>query len=172
MLPGQFRMDLFYRLNVFPLTVPPLRERREDIPLLVAKFLADQARAQGRTFTRVSEDGMRLLMDYHWPGNIRELQNVIERAAILARDQVVPIAPHLVASGIAGAAGDLPATGAGASAQEEAFVPLAENEARYIRKVLEHTGWAIAGHGGAAEILDLPASTLRSRMKKLGIRRG
>ena len=168
---GDFRMDLFYRLNVFPLNVPPLRERREDIPLLVAKFLADQARAQGRAFSRVSEDGMQLLMDYHWPGNIRELQNVIERAAILARDQVVPIAPHLVYSGINAPPELADPASADAAGRDEDFVSLAESEARYIRRVLDHTGWAIAGRGGAAEILDLPASTLRSRMKKLGIER-
>jgi len=168
---GGFRMDLFYRLNVFPLLVPPLRERREDIPLLVAKFLADQARAQGRAFSRVSEDGMALLMAYHWPGNIRELQNVIERAAILARDQVVPIAPYLVDSGIGGVSPGLSAHHASTAAQPEHFTTLADNEARYIRQVLEHTKWTIAGRGGAAEILDLPASTLRSRMKKLGISR-
>ncbi len=167
---GTFRMDLFYRLNVFPLTIPPLRDRREDIPLLVAKFLSDQARAQGRSFSRVSEDGMRLLLSYHWPGNIRELQNVIERAAILARDQVVPIAPHLVDSGI-----NLPSEPRDGTLDEppskDNLVSLAENEARYIRRVLQHTGWMIGGKGGAAEILDLPASTLRSRMKKLGIDR-
>ena len=167
---GTFRMDLYYRLNVFPLHVPPLRERREDIPLLVAKFLSDQARAQGRVFSRVSEDGMELLMAYHWPGNIRELQNVIERAAILARDQVVPIAPHLVGSGIGAAADWGPAEAVEPAAADE-FVTLAESEASYIRRVLEYTGWTIAGRGGAAEILDLPASTLRSRMKKLGIER-
>jgi len=168
---GDFRMDLFYRLNVFPLTVPPLRERREDIPLLVGKFLADQARAQGRTFSRVSEDGMRVLMSYHWPGNIRELQNVIERAAILARDHVVSIAPHLVYSGI-NAPADLVTRGATEEpGGDEEFVSLAENEARYIRRVLDHTDWAIAGRGGAAEVLGLPASTLRSRMKKLGVER-
>ncbi|MGB5651330.1 MAG: sigma 54-interacting transcriptional regulator [Sedimenticolaceae bacterium] len=168
---GSFRMDLFYRLNVFPLTVPPLRDRREDIPLLVAKFLSDQARSLGRTFSRVSEDGMGLLMAYHWPGNIRELQNVIERAAILARDKVVPIAPHLVNSGI-NVALEPPAAVTDRKEEEpDKLVPLAENEARYIRRVLDHTGWAIAGKGGAAEILDLPASTLRSRMKKLGVER-
>ena len=169
---GTFRMDLFYRLNVFPLTIPPLRERRDDIPLLVAKFLSDQARAQGRTFSRVSEDGMQLLLTYHWPGNIRELQNVIERAAILARDKVVPIAPHLVHSGI-NASPEAAADGTGEPEplDDGQFVSLAENEARYIRRVLEYTGWAIAGKGGAAEILDLPASTLRSRMKKLGVER-
>ncbi len=169
---GTFRMDLFYRLNVFPLTVPPLRERRDDIPLLVAKFLSDQARAQGRSFTRVSEDGMQLLMSYHWPGNIRELQNVIERAAILARDKVVPIAPHLVHSGINPA---IETAGTEAVETEpldgSSFVSLAENEAHYIRRVLNYTGWTIAGKGGAAEILDLPGSTLRSRMKKLGVER-
>jgi PAS domain S-box-containing protein len=168
---GTFRMDLFYRLNVFPLTVPPLRERSEDIPLLVNKFLSDQARAQGRAFSRVSEDGMRLLMAYHWPGNIRELQNVIERAAILARDKVVPIAPHLVNSGISASGEVTVIPGTPEPQMRDDFVPLAENEARYIRRVLEHTGWAVAGKGGAAEILDLPASTLRSRMKKLGIER-
>ena len=165
---GSFRMDLFYRLNVFPLTVPPLRDRREDIPLLVTKFLADQARAQGRVFSRIAEDGMQLLMAYHWPGNIRELQNVIERAAILARDKIVPIAPHLVNSGIANSAERAQVSPA-APTNGDTFVSLAENEARYIRRVLDHTEWAIAGRGGAAEILDLPASTLRSRMKKLGI---
>ena len=165
---GSFRMDLFYRLNVFPLTVPPLRDRREDIPLLVTKFLADQARAQGRAFSRIAEDGMQLLMAYHWPGNIRELQNVIERAAILARDKIVPIAPHLVNSGIANSAERTQVSPA-APTNGDTFVSLAENEARYIRRVLDHTEWAIAGRGGAAEILDLPASTLRSRMKKLGI---
>lgn len=171
---GLFRMDLFYRLNVFPLTVPPLRERREDIPLLVGKFLSDQARAQSRTFTRISEDGMKLLMTYHWPGNIRELQNVIERAAILARDQVVPIAPHLVDSGIplnTLAHVDGPPGEALTEGGERGFETLAENEKHYIRRILQHTGWVIAGKGGAAEILDLPASTLRSRMKKLGIER-
>jgi PAS domain S-box-containing protein len=168
---GRFRMDLFYRLNVFPLTLPPLRERREDIPLLVAKFLADQARAQGRSFTRLSEDGMRLLLDYHWPGNIRELQNVIERAAILARDKVVPIAPHLVHSGIGAPAEAQSTRTQAAAAAAPQLTSLAENEARYIRQVLEHTGWAVAGRGGAAEILGLPASTLRSRMKKLCIER-
>ncbi|MCG6967288.1 MAG: sigma 54-interacting transcriptional regulator [Chromatiaceae bacterium] len=168
---GTFRMDLFYRLNVFPLSVPPLRDRAGDIPLLVAKFLSDQARAQGRTFNRVSEDGMRLLTSYHWPGNIRELQNVIERAAILARDQVVPIAPHMVYSGI-NVPSELAASTLQGAGDAGELVSLAENETRYIRQVLEQTGWAIAGKGGAAEILDLPASTLRSRMKKLGITRG
>lgn len=164
---GNFRMDLFYRLNVFPLTVPPLRERREDIPLLVKKFLADQSRALGREFSRVSEESLQRLETYHWPGNIRELQNVIERAAILARDQVVTIPADLVRSSDDTGAGDEPSS----AVTKPHFETLAANEAAYIRRVLEHTRGAIAGKGGAAEILDLPASTLRSRMKKLGIQR-
>ena len=163
---GEFRMDLFYRLNVFPLQVPPLRERREDIPLLVNKFLADQSRILARQFKRVSDEGMHLLDQYHWPGNIRELQNVIERAAILARDQVISIAPDLVHSDI-GNRGLSDAT----ALSNDAFITLAENEASHILRVLQHTHWMIAGKGGAAEILDLPASTLRSRMKKLSIER-
>jgi len=164
---NKFRMDLFYRLNVFPLYVPPLRERREDIPLLVRKFLHDEGRRLGREFNRVSEESLRLLQNYHWPGNIRELQNVIERSAILAQDPVVSIAPDLVRSNpSANIEHD-----ARAVAQDGGFSTLAENESAYIRHVLEHTHWLIAGKGGAAEILGMPASTLRSRMKKLGIAR-
>jgi len=161
---GDFRMDLYYRLNVFPLMVPPLRERRGDIPLLVRKFLRDQSRALGRSFSRLSEESLQLLESYRWPGNIRELQNVIERAAILARDQVVIVSPNLLRSD----------GSAGADASREGhqgFRSLAENEAAYIQRVLEHTRGMIAGKGGAAEILGLPASTLRSRMKKLGVER-
>ena len=164
---GEFRMDLYYRLNVFPLSVPPLRERREDIPLLVKKFLRDQSRALGREFSRISEESLQLLEGYHWPGNIRELQNVVERSAILARDQVVTIAPDLVRSDIASNTGGGTRAGEG----DAGFRSLAQNEAAYILRVLEHTNWMVAGKSGAADILDLPASTLRSRMKKLGIER-
>ncbi len=168
-----FRMDLFYRLNVFPLTVPPLRQRKEDIALLVNKFLIDQSRALGREFSRISDDAMELLRDYHWPGNIRELQNVIERAAIIAQDKVVSITPNLVNSGISANSIDSGnAEGSDRTTPErDRFTSLAANEAAYIHQVLEHTHWMIAGKGGAAEILDLPASTLRSRMKKLGVER-
>jgi len=164
-----FRMDLFYRLNVFPLSVPPLRERREDIPLLVKKFLRDQANRLGREFNRVSEESLQLLESYHWPGNIRELQNVIERAAILARDPVVFIAPDQLLGDRAESAGGKPPPTEDGDPSD--FRSLAENEAAYIIRVLEHTNWMVAGKGGAADILDLPASTLRSRMKKLGIKR-
>jgi len=162
---NKFRMDLFYRLNVFPLYVPPLRERREDIPLLVRKFLREEGRRLGREFNRVSEESLHLLQDYHWPGNIRELQNVIQRSAILAQDPVVSIAPDLVKSNLSANID----RDARVTAKEGGFSTLAENESTYIRRVLEHTNWLIAGKGGAAEILGMPASTLRSRMKKLGI---
>lgn len=163
---GTFRMDLYYRLNVFPVQVPPLRERHDDIPLLVAKFLDDQARALGRPFSRVAADSMRLLVQYDWPGNIRELQNMIERAAILARDHVVSIDPILLRGGLTTTTA-VPEPGN----VHDKLPTLAENEANHIRRVLAHTHGAVAGKDGAAEILALPASTLRSRMKKLGIER-
>ena len=164
---GEFRLDLFFRLNVFPLTLPPLRDRREDIPLLAAKFLADQGRFLGKQLAGFTEGAIQLLQGYRWPGNIRELQNVVERAAIVATGPIVDIRPSMLESGFGGAsAGQAP------SGQDAAdLCSLAEAESRYIRRVLEHTGWAVAGHGGAAEILGLPESTLRSRMKKLGIGR-
>ncbi len=168
---GMFRMDLFYRLNVFPLRVPPLRERKDDIPLLVEKFLSDQSRALGKPLERVSDEAMTRLMEYHWPGNIRELQNVLERAAILTRAPVVDIGAELVQSGISSPGTVNANTEPQFSNDTNKLPTLAENEAQYLRHVLEHTRWMIAGKGGAADILDLPASTLRSRMKKLGIER-
>ncbi len=163
---GKFRMDLFYRLNVFPLTVPPLRERKSDIPLLLAKFLSRLSKKLGKPLKGVSEVSMELLMDYDWPGNIRELQNVIERSAILARSDIIDIDDALV-----------PVTCSQvvmAHDNETArprFKTLAENEKDYIISVLEKLNWVIGGKKGAAEVLDIPSSTLRSRMKKLGIER-
>ncbi|MCU0767710.1 MAG: sigma 54-interacting transcriptional regulator [Gammaproteobacteria bacterium] len=164
---GEFRLDLFFRLNVFPLTLPPLRERREDIPLLAAKFLGDQARFLGKQLTGLTDGAIRLLQGYRWPGNIRELQNVVERAAIVAAGPIVDIRPSMLESGFGAAAPGQ------AQAEQDGgdLCSLAEAESRYIRRVLEHTGWAVAGRGGAAEILGLPESTLRSRMKKLRIER-
>ena len=169
---GLFREDLYFRINVFPLHCPPLSSRREDIPLLATTFLKRFAAAKNKSIASFADKAIDKLLRYSFPGNIRELQNVIERAAILARDKVVPIAPHLVHSGInpATETADTEPTASNPN-NGDRFVSLAENEAHYIRRVLEHTGWMIAGKGGAAEILDLPASTLRSRMKKLGVER-
>jgi len=164
---GEFRLDLFFRLNVFPLTLPPLRERREDIPLLAAKFLADQGRFLGKQLTGFTEGGIDLLQGYRWPGNIRELQNVVERAAIVAAGPLVDIRPSMLESGF----GASPASQAPPEPDAGELHTLAEAESRYIRRVLERTGWAVAGRGGAADILGMPESTLRSRMKKLGIER-
>jgi PAS domain S-box-containing protein len=164
---GQFRLDLYYRLNVFPITLPPLRERREDIPLLAAKFLADQARTLGKELRGLTPAALRLAESYDWPGNIRELQNVIERAAILATGATVDIPASLVVSGSA----PRQTSRLNGQAPDGPLATLAEAEALHIRRTLEHTGWLIAGRGGAAELLGVPESTLRSRMKKLGIRR-
>jgi PAS domain S-box-containing protein len=163
---GGFRLDLYYRLNVFPILLPPLRERRDDIPLLAGKFLADQGRSLGKELTGLTAAAVRLIQSYDWPGNIRELQNVIERAAILATGPVVDIPPSLVTSGTPHRASRGPK-----GLVEDEPVTLAAAEAQHIRRILERTGWAVAGPAGAAQLLGVPESTLRSRMKKLGIKR-
>ncbi len=153
-----FREDLFYRLNVVPLLVPPLRERREDIPLLVQHFLAKFGKRLGKRFEAVDADTLRRLAAYTWPGNIRELQNVIERAVVLSAGPAVSIDDRL------GPADGETAPGRSACTLEEA-------ERAHLRYVLEQTRWTIEGKDGAAAVLGLKPSTLRSRMRKLGIRR-
>jgi PAS domain S-box-containing protein len=155
---GTFRADLFYRLNVFPLALPLLRERREDIPALVEYFARRYAARYGKRIERVPARTLSVLKAYDWPGNVRELQHVVERAVILARG------PEL----------DLPS-----GLQQTTSAPpvpskvptLEEVERAHIIKVLEDTGWRVSGRTGAAELLGLPPTTLESRMKKLGIRR-
>jgi len=155
---GSFRADLFYRLNVFPLEVPALRERREDIPLLVNFFLSRLGKSLGKEVRGVSQKAMESLTRYSWPGNIRELQNVIERAVVLAKGPVVPIDESMLRA---------------AEALEDASsLDTLENvERRHILQALEETRWVIHGKKGAAEILGINPSTLRSRMEKLGIKR-
>jgi DNA-binding NtrC family response regulator len=157
---GAFRSDLYYRLNVFPIDVPPLRRRREDIPLLINHFLAVLARKLGRRFKGVDAMSMMRLQAYQWPGNIRELQNIIERAAVTAAGEVVQV-PALEAPAI------LPQDGSGAGALRT----LEDVEKEHIREVLKLTEWIIEGRRGAAGILGMEPSTLRYRMQKLGIRR-
>lgn len=154
---GRFRSDLFYRLNVFPIYVPPLRERREDIPLLAGHFLRIHAKKTGRTFQAIPEEEMRKLMEYEWPGNVRELENVIERGVILSNGPYFRV-PEL-------------GTGHPGPHASKGHLTLRDYERLYILRTLEGTGWKIRGPGGAAEILDIHPSTLRSRMKKLGLRR-
>jgi formate hydrogenlyase transcriptional activator len=155
---GIFRADLYYRLNVFQLEVPALRERPEDIPLLVNFFLSRFAKSLGKEVRGVSQQSMENLSRYSWPGNIRELQNVMERAVVLAKGPVVQVDDSLLRA-------DEPA---GASS----FIDTLENnERQHILRALGETKWVIHGKKGAAEILGINPSTLRSRMEKLGIKK-
>jgi PAS domain S-box-containing protein len=152
---GGFREDLWYRLNVFPITVPPLRERRDDIPLLVEAFAKMFAKKHGKTISAIAPSAMRTLTDYPWPGNVRELANVIERAMVNTEGPTLRLADHLTRPGAA----ELP------SGRQT----LEELERQYILRVLKQTGWRIEGPKGAARILGLNPSTLRTRMAKLKI---
>ena len=152
---GRFRADLLYRLNVFPLEVPALRERRTDIPQLVAFFLDRLAKKLGKPLTGVSRGSLERLVAYPWPGNVRELQNVIERSAIVSPGPLVEIPLELVAT---------PASAPSAQTLEDL-------EREHIASVLRGTGGVIEGPRGAAGVLGLHPNTLRSRMKKLGIER-
>jgi formate hydrogenlyase transcriptional activator len=152
---GTFREDLFYRLNVFPIEVPPLRERAEDIPLLVWRFVEEFSATLGKRIEAISKDSMVALQQYSWPGNIRELRNVVERAMIVATGKRLSLPVPL----------GTPATAA------RRPVKLADLEKEHIRVVLEATGWRIRGSGGAAERLGLKATTLETRMAKLGLKR-
>jgi PAS domain S-box-containing protein len=154
---GRFREDLFYRLNVFPITVPPLRDRAEDISLLVPFFVEKASKRLGKSIEQVPESIVQKLKDYSWPGNVRELENVIERAVINSSG------PKLrLADGLARPARDqIPPP----------LKSLQETEKNHILRVLQKTGWRIEGAKGAALILDMKPSTLRGRMRKLGIQK-
>jgi len=155
---GRFRMDLYYRLNVVPLNVPPLRERVSDIPLLVEHLLRKAALRLGKRFVGTSPQTMQRLVRYRWPGNVRELENVIERAAILTHGTVIEI-------------DDLPKTDQTEAIESKDAVTLEDLERSHIVSVLQKTRWYISGKRGAAAILGLNPSTLRSRMQRLGVRR-
>lgn len=154
---GRFRQDLWYRINVFPITLPPLRQRKEDIPLLVSTFVAKLSKRMGKVIRKVPEKVMDELQNYDWPGNIRELENIIERAVISSEGPVLTLADRLVAR---------PSPSAQAAAKS-----LESLEREHIVGVLEETRWKIEGKDGAAVVLGLNPSTLRGRMRKLGIRR-
>jgi formate hydrogenlyase transcriptional activator len=153
---GRFRQDLYYRLNVFPITVPPLRQRKEDIPLLVQAFIERYSRKLGKQITSISKETMKALQNYPWPGNVRELESIIERAVILCSGPVLQLADKLEIS-------SLPLS--------SAVRTLEEMERNQIFKTLSETRWRINGKNGAAVILGLHPSTLRARMHKLGILR-
>jgi formate hydrogenlyase transcriptional activator len=160
----KFRSDLFYRLSVFPISVPPLRERTEDIPFLVSHFAQHFARLMKKSIDTISTETMNALIRYPWPGNIRELQNVIERALILSRsrDLKVPLADLQ---------GRLPENGKIENGKKNGPATLKEMERQHILSVLEQTGWVLAGPNGAAAKLGLKRSTLQFRIRRLGITR-
>jgi formate hydrogenlyase transcriptional activator len=154
---SEFRSDLYYRLNVFPVPLPPLRVRREDIPALVQHFVEIYARRMDKQIEHIPPETMAALSSYHWPGNIRELQNFIERSVILSSGNVLcpPLASLLSA----------------AETESLEAVTLEDAERDHIRKILEQTRWVVAGPNGAAARLGIKRSTLYFRMQKLGISR-
>ncbi len=167
---GRFREDLFYRLNVFPIWLPPLRDRTDDIPLLVWAFVKEFGRTLGKSIDTIPRATMDALKQYAWPGNIRELRNVIERAMIVSDGRTLEIELPFLAGG-------RPPMPAASAARPEPAEPasdgltLAESQRRHILAVLERTGWRVSGKNGAAALLGLKPTTLESRMAKLGIKR-
>jgi len=154
---GEFRSDLYYRLNVFPVQLPPLRERREDIPALVSHFVEIYGRRMSRQIEHIPATTMSALTSYQWPGNIRELQNLIERAVILSNDGVLP--------------NPLPAGPTSGNSASAAATTLKDSERILILRTLESVGWVIGGPKGAASQLGLKRTTLIHKMQKLGISR-
>lgn len=155
-----FREDLYYRLNVFPLTTPPLRERIEDLPLLVYFLIEKFAKRLGKKIEGISTKSLQRLRSYQWPGNIRELENVIERAIILADGPMIEVDADMLSGS---SELELDASQAGNSNSLEAV------ERQHILAMLQQTNWVIEGPNGAAKLLDMHPSTLRYRMNKLSI---
>jgi formate hydrogenlyase transcriptional activator len=162
-----FRADLFYRLNVFPIVLPPLRDRREDIPLLVRHFARQFARRMNRAIDTIPSETMSVLVAYHWPGNIRELQNLVERAVILSTGAVLNVPLRdLQSQSQTGVSTNTPVNG-----MPRKIETLENMERRHVLDALEATDWVVGGPRGAAVLLGLKRSTLQVRMEKLGIRR-
>jgi transcriptional regulator with GAF, ATPase, and Fis domain len=171
MAEGRFRRDLYYRLSVFPIQVPPLRERREDIPLIAWSFVERRRADLGRHVEQIPREVMDALTAYDWPGNVRELQNVLERALILSPGRALRLEDSLRAKAAMPSA-SLPSTSPAAPAAQAAADRSFDAVAReHVKDVLERCAWRINGPGGAAEILAVHPNTLRSRMKRLGLTR-
>jgi chemotaxis protein methyltransferase CheR len=151
---GQFRSDLYYRLNVFPISIAPLRERKSDIGLLVEYYIRIYSEKFNKPIKAISKKSMQALINYSWPGNVRELENVIERAIITSHNKLLNIECLPKSEDLS-----------------DGIISLEENEINLIKKVLEKTYWKINGKGGAAELLKINPATLRSKMRKLGISR-
>jgi PAS domain S-box-containing protein len=173
----RFRADLYYRLNVFPVRLPPLRDRVEDVALLVHYFVARYAAKIGRPIDRVPVEALQRLTAYPWPGNVRELENVIERAVILSPGRELRVPAELLAAAavapeaVAARPQVAPPDPRGAARAEAGAASLRDIERQHIVATLKRTGWRIEGPKGAARLLNMNPSTLRSRMLKLGIRR-
>src|SRR5450432_1389540 len=154
---GRFRMDLYYRLNVFPILLPPLRERKEDIPDLANYFIKVYVKKVNKVINCLSDEAIKSMQNYHWPGNIRELENMMERSVLLTSGHIITSVPIPVS------------VKKGASMFKTGVKTMTENERDHILAALEMCEWKIYGESGAAEMLDMNGATLHSRMKKLGI---
>jgi len=152
---SNFRSDLFYRLNAFPIHLPPLRERKADIPALAFYFLEKESKKLGKKFINITKPDITKLTNYYWPGNVRELKHLIERSAILSKEDDFSLT--LSQDNVTDQTGS------------KKIIPLKEMEKQYITSVLVHTGWKVSGPGGAAELLDMNRNTLVTRIKKLNI---
>jgi chemotaxis protein methyltransferase CheR len=150
---GKFRKDLFYRINVYPISIPPLRKRKDDIPILIDHFIRLYNKRLGKAIERIPQSVVEALVDYDWPGNVRELQNIIERSMLLSKTKTLRL--------------ETPTSKVNIS---NALKPFAEVEKEYFRRVLNASNGKISGKGGAAEISDMHPNTLRSRMSKLGLK--
>ncbi len=157
MAKGNFREDLFYRLNVFPIQIPPLRERKEDVPLLINHFVKKYSAKIGRKIESIPQEVLDTLLAYHWPGNVRELENIIERAVIISPGPKLALGDWLPKIDV--------------SPSTITICTLEETECQHILAVLEQTNWRVSGEKGAARILGINPKTLESRMRKLGIKR-
>ena len=158
---GRFREDLYYRLNVYPITIPPLRKRQEDIPELMEYFVQQFQEKYDKHITGVSKQTYTVLSSYAWPGNIRELQNIVERAVISTKGDTLKISEIGEGSAVSTIPKEVPL--------DSSSIRLSDVERAHIIKVLEQCNWRIHGKHGAAELLDINPSTLRSRIKKLEI---
>ena len=173
MAAGEFRPDLYYRLKVFPIEVPPLRARREDIPLLVWHFIQNRQHTLRRTIESVSAEVMEAFKAYSWPGNVRELENIIEHSLIISSETTLTPPTSFYKEAAPGGPPEAQAMQTAGSLQPESSIELTLErfERNHILQVLEKVGWSIKGKGGAAELLGLKPTTLNSRMKRLGIKR-
>jgi formate hydrogenlyase transcriptional activator len=163
---GRFRMDLFYRLNIFPITIPPLRERKEDLPLIAGFYTEKFSKSYHKNITRIPKNIMTALENYGWPGNVRELINVIERAVIVSDGPALRLAGQISPLSVGPVQENV-----SIGAEPGKTKSLDKVEREHMVRTLQETGWKIEGHKGAAQLLGIHPSTMRARMRKLGIRR-